>query len=399
MVTQEPTSRMLPKIRRTYVGSALLAFNTALLTCMLLATIHIGLNVVERCRGTTPVYKDAFDLSAFTKVDEATAREIVHEFDVHATGGHESEGIGEYDYQPWAGFAERPFSGKYLNVEERAGCTTRRTSAPDPERAGVEDFVVWAFGGSTQFGFGINDDDTVPSHLQRQLQALLPNRRVVVINHGHGWWYSTQEVVHFLTLLHNDASPQVAIFLDGFNEYYIAWSRREPYYFSSILYDGWESERQRRRYPAPRGAWFQLTPSFPTNRIQRFIRPLESAPPPVPPRFEKVANDPARRLIEVYMTNRRIAVAAGDALGIQVHFFLQPVSAGWRSTPILTEAYDELILEAAAGPTSHLVSLHGVLDGLEQAYVDGIHYNEEGARVLATHMAEQIVKEADHQRR
>ncbi len=151
------TESRFARIRRVYVGTALIFFNTALLLAVLLVTIHFGLNAFEWFRGPNRVYSTQFDLSAFTEADEETALAIVREFDAHAAGRLDRQGLGEYDYQPWVGFAERPFSGSYLNVEERRGYTVQRTSAPEPIREGVEDFVVWAFGGSTQFGFGIND--------------------------------------------------------------------------------------------------------------------------------------------------------------------------------------------------------------------------------------------------
>jgi hypothetical protein len=377
------------RIRRAYAAAAILSFNSVLLLIIVLFALHLALNVFEWYRGPTEVYAPNFDLSAYVEVDEETAREIVREFDLHAAGGHNFEGIGEYDYQPWVEFAERPFAGKYLNVEERAGYTVRRTAEPEPA-AGREDFVVWAFGGSTMFGFGMNDEHTIPSHLQREVQKLRPDRRVVVVNHAHGWWYSSQEVAHFLALLRLEPAPDAAVFLDGYNDVGIMGLGYEPTYYTPVLWDAWEAERRRRQYPAPGGRWFRFTQSFPTIRLHRILRPPSSSPPAVPDRFSGAPQERVERIGDVYRKNRRLGASIAREFGIQPHFFLQPVFERQSLIPIFRRVYPAQISEARSDSSHLFVSLHDAIDGLKKPYLDGCHYNEEASQVLACRMAEYI---------
>jgi hypothetical protein len=386
------------------VGIASTVFDILVLLLLVLLGLHAGLDVYERLRDPTPVYSDKFDLDAYTVADEETAAAIVQEFDLRAAGGLRGQGLGEFDYQPWVGFAERPYSGQYLNVDEYSGYTARRTSPPSQASPEAEELIVWGFGGSTFFGFGMNDDHTPASHLQRELQRLLPSYRVRVVNHAHGWWYSSQEVAHFLALLRIESPPQVVLFLDGVNDVGVVSNGYEPTYYTSVLWDAWQAERHRRRYPAPGGAWLQFTQSFPTTRLQRLLRPtrltLQALTPPLqhPSRFRSRPGEPARRVLEVYRTNRRIAAGIADAFGIQVHFFLQPTSSVRESADreprgVYEIVYNALITEARDSGLPHFDTLHDALYGLDKPYIDTIHYNEEASQILGARMAERIAQE------
>ena len=69
---------------------------------------------------------------------------------------------------------------------------------------------VWFFGGSTTFGYGVEDNNTIPSKFERK-----SNEKV--INFGAGFYYSFQENHLFKKFLKSH-KPKYAIFLDGHNE-------------------------------------------------------------------------------------------------------------------------------------------------------------------------------------
>src|SRR5262249_16264640 len=79
---------------------------------------------------------------------------------------------------------------------------------------------VFVFGGSTTFGYGVPDDETIPAYLQQALRARGIND-VALFNFGVGNYYSTQERIAFLRLLTDGRSPEIAIFIDGINEFNI----------------------------------------------------------------------------------------------------------------------------------------------------------------------------------
>ena len=76
------------------------------------------------------------------------------------------------------------------------------------------------FGGSTAFGIGVPDDQTVASHLQTQLGTARDGREVRVYNFGRGAYYSSQERALFERLIVAGYVPNLAIFLDGLNDFF-----------------------------------------------------------------------------------------------------------------------------------------------------------------------------------
>ncbi len=122
-------------------------------------------------------------------------------------------------YQPFTQFRERTFAGRYVNVSAE-GYRVSREQGPWPP---AEDSLnVFLFGGSTTFGYGVNDDQTIASYLQPFLAEGL-NRDVRVYNFGQGHYYSTQERIQFTELLASGAVPDVALFIDGLYDFYFAF--------------------------------------------------------------------------------------------------------------------------------------------------------------------------------
>ena len=129
----------------------------------------------------------------------------------------------EYVYEPFTQFRERPFKGIYVNVEEN-GFRVGTAQGPWPPDAG--NFNVFLFGGSTTFNYGVSDDQTIASHLQRRLTQARPIKPVKVYNFGRGHYYSSQERVFYNKLLVEGHVPDMAVFVDGLNEFF--YHREEP---------------------------------------------------------------------------------------------------------------------------------------------------------------------------
>lgn len=119
-----------------------------------------------------------------------------------------------YVYEDFVLFKERPFQGKYVNVSSN-GYRFSRNQGPWPLEA--TNLNIFLFGGSTTFGYGLPDDQTIPSYLQEELSKII-NQRVCVYNFGTGYYYSTQERIRFERLLSSGHKPDIVIFIDGFND-------------------------------------------------------------------------------------------------------------------------------------------------------------------------------------
>jgi hypothetical protein len=114
-------------------------------------------------------------------------------------------------FEPFTMIREKAYTGKFVNISKhgyRCGKDVNPWPPPSDKR------VVFFFGGSTTFGFGVPDWQTIPA----QLETMLSND-CLVYNFGRGAYYSDQERVLFEVLLQKH-KPDVAVFMDGLNEFY-----------------------------------------------------------------------------------------------------------------------------------------------------------------------------------
>ncbi|MBX9696871.1 MAG: hypothetical protein K2X53_02175, partial [Alphaproteobacteria bacterium] len=115
------------------------------------------------------------------------------------------------------GFQEKPYKGTYLNVNEE-GYRHIKTQAPLP--LDTQAVNIFCFGGSTLFGYGVADDETIPSYLQEFLHTAHPTKKIHVYNFGNAFYFSSQEKNRFQQLLSKGYIPDIALFMDGLNEFY-----------------------------------------------------------------------------------------------------------------------------------------------------------------------------------
>lgn len=120
-----------------------------------------------------------------------------------------------WKYQPVTGFTETARRSKFVNISE-LGFRLNSSHQPSDESFLSKDTSqerIYFFGGSTTFGYGVTDKQTIPA----QLQLERPDSQV--FNFGRGYYFSEQENHLLDGLLNNGApKPDLAIFLDGLNE-------------------------------------------------------------------------------------------------------------------------------------------------------------------------------------
>jgi len=107
------------------------------------------------------------------------------------------------NYSPFTGWRRKPYSNKAVTVESIYG--TRLS-----ENHEVND-SIWFFGGSTMWGTGVDDANTIPSLYAKKTGA-------TVWNLGESAFNSFQEYVQLSKLLVNNLKPKLVVFYDGINE-------------------------------------------------------------------------------------------------------------------------------------------------------------------------------------
>ena len=121
------------------------------------------------------------------------------------------QGIGQ-KYYPFVEYIERARKGKYINVSDRG--TRCHYSDREACVANGGNQEIWIFGGSTTFGYGVKDNETIPAFLSLKLPG------IKIVNFGAASYYSTIERIRFENLLTELPPPLATVFIDGLNDFY-----------------------------------------------------------------------------------------------------------------------------------------------------------------------------------
>lgn len=373
---------------------AVVTFNSIILVLVVAVLIETVLNWRHQFGGRPAVTPSVdFDLLSFREVDAPTAKAIAMETDVYASSQ-------PFVYNPWTTSMLAPYRGDAINVEDDPVLTHRRV--PPSTKRGVERTVVWAFGGSTMFGWGVDDRHAIPSLLQEELQNRLPGKAVDVVNFGQPYWYSSSEVAGFMALLRSRPAPDAVVFLDGLND--VAWisSGLSVPVMAGQARKAWDRARMNALRELP---WFSVNASFPFRRVldwlvyRNIVKPVQENDG-----YHHPPADAAQAIVTTYRANRQMTMDLCASRGTRAFFFLQPMPwfGAWgegrvnRDFPFgdkakAIEAIQILNAEAEKSTVARFHSLTEVLRSVERPFIDGTHYSDASNRIIARRMAELMV--------
>ena len=296
-----------------------------------------------------------------------------------------------YVYEPFVQHREGALSGRFVNIgAEGFRMSSDQGSWPPSEEA----LNIFVFGGSTTFGYGVADDQTIPSRLQRALSGRSCGRQPRVYNFGRGNYYGEQERVLFQQLLAAGRVPDVAVFIDGLNEWKTA-----PKFTARLDYMLAESRGQ------------LVVRALKTLPIVRLLRALRRGGGGGDTELDGGAErELALRVVERWLRGKRMIEAVAAEFDVLPLFVWQPVptweydmdahrfaveSASTLSRHgSLRQGYEEMnrIRPQALEPSGNFLWLANIQRGRRESfYVDAAHYNAEFSDEIARGIAEFVV--------
>ena len=305
-------------VRTSYRAIAVLLLNTLLMFVLLNFALGGFFYVRDRSKGRLPQ-----PLGSLKYPKEHLAQVYPHMREEEWTALLTETWTLSYEFEPFTHFRESPLTGRYVNVSEN-GFRMNRRQGPWPPTPHA--FNIFFFGGSTTFGYGVRDDETIPSVLQDLLSQQACATPVYVYNFGRAAYYSSQEQILFARLLVEGFTPQLAVFLDGFNELFG---------FNELLADADQHRRlQEPRGPAKPDKLFSMRLEMPLFRATRGARArVERILAPNPPRSSAARQQPdpeaqkvtlARTVLPRYLQNKAFTEAIAARFGIETLFVWQP---------------------------------------------------------------------------
>ena len=143
-------------------------------------------------------------------------------------------------FEPWMQFKNADFIGKYVNIKGPL-----RKTFPDAYYTSSKDTItIFFFGGSTQFGFNVADEETISSQFVKLYKQNFPNGKCIkVCNFGMPFYYSYQELIQMSQLFFSGQKANLVLFLDGLNDFwFVKASYYHQPYFSYILREVFDKE-------------------------------------------------------------------------------------------------------------------------------------------------------------
>jgi hypothetical protein len=312
-----------------------------------------------------------------------------------------------YIYEPYTQFKERQYQGYYVNVDTNGFRATKNQGTWPPQR---EKLNIFLFGGSTMFGYGVADDQTVASYLQESLMTKL-NQDVRVYNFGRGDYYSTQERILYENILVSGVIPDVAIFVDGLNDFY--YNTNEPLFtgrFREFVDKGKGSTSvtdfisKTSLGRAARGLRYRFTNLFQEDLHSE----RQNEKKDVDLNTTRKYADPKTfdAVIQRYLQNKKLIEAASESFDVTPIFVWQPVP---------TYHYDQHYhLFSEGGYGKHSYSQYGyerIAELLQETplgdnflwcadiqknktvplYIDTVHYSDSFSKELAIEIADLII--------
>lgn len=357
------------KLGRFYSGLAILCFTTGLV----LLCINLSAFFLREVRRDIHVAREASTLDELRELYPHLGVEDVSQL-------WEETYDRAWQYAPHVVFKERPRTSKFVNVSAEGF----RYSADRTQSLDASGLHIYVFGGSTTFGYGVDDQSTIPACLQKRLEEQYPKREIRVFNFGRAFYDSNQEMVTFLGLIKNNRVPAVAVFIDGLNEGKRIWYTGEL----SEMFDAYNYDHL--KLPL---AYLQKTSTW--HLLKKLRGSLQKAQ-------SKEADggfaDP-NTIHSRYLKNREIIRFIAEHSGVQTYFFIQPIPgyknafgdhAGWSAeNRRLMHSKLKLLEGTADGKTSF--NLAALLENDEKhPFVDDVHYSPAVCDRFAAAIAERI---------
>jgi lysophospholipase L1-like esterase len=139
-----------------------------------------------------------------------------------------------YRREPFVEFVEKKYPGKYVTISPYG---FRNVKDQETHFLNRNKYNIFVFGGSTTFGYGVNNNETIPSYLQELLNKRY-NNNIAIYNFGCGCHYSSQERIWFEQFIVNGIIPDMVIFIDGLNDFYYSNMKDKSNFSDRIVFIG-----------------------------------------------------------------------------------------------------------------------------------------------------------------
>jgi lysophospholipase L1-like esterase len=284
-------------------------------------------------------------------------------------------------YVPYVEWKREPFRGETTNIGEDGDRVMPPTTTDPLAHARF-------FGGSTMWGKGVDDANTIPAKFNRLHPEL------AVRNHGESGYVSRQSLERLINIVAQSEPTDLVVFYDGCNDFYTL-CRTD----TSLNGHSRENELARKFRP----------PSMTVEALSGALREIifwawgRSLKTTGPGSRCQASAEGAESVARTTVNNWRIAKRVADEAGAEFHAILQPIAVvgkphvdylGYlRDSPAqrlgdYSAVYPHIqrMIREAGEPWMH--DFTDTFDGGEAIFIDACHVNARGNDLMARRMDE-----------
>ena len=308
-------------------------------------------------------------------------------------------------WEPFVYFRPEPFEGATIHVDADG---LRAVWKPPAGRAG-KPVKLAVLGGSSLWGYGARDDETIPSRLARALYERGVD--VEIRNLAQIGYVNTQEVIALARELQTGYRPDVVLFYDGVNDAASAFMSGRAGVALNERNRAFEFNLLQSPVRATAAAFGKVVADSALRRgadavVRRFL-----GGPPTPALPAVAPEDLARGVLDVYETNVAVVDALAARFGFRPGFAWQPslfdkapptplerdeaAKYAWLA-PALKHADAELDRRADLKARPDFLDLRGLFrDAPELVFTDHCHTTEPANAVIADRLADAVRRALD----
>jgi lysophospholipase L1-like esterase len=311
-------------------------------------------------------------------------------------------------WQPYVYFRQKLFRGETITIDNDGVRTTWQSSRQPGDRGERGSVKILTLGGSSLWGWGARDDQTIPSLLARSLHE--KGWRVELKNLAEIGYVSTQEVITLTRELQAGYRPDVVIFYDGVNDTTSALLEGEPGVTTNEI--NRRNEFNLLQSPARMGAGLivKLVKDSGSYRFAQMVRRRlgdESVSDQVTPGTMKVPDVP-EGVVSRFEANVTLVETLAKSFGFRPLFFWQPTvfskpslvpvereearKYAWAE-PFMNHVCDCMRSSTQLKSDAAFRDLSTIFDDTEGlAFIDYCHTTEAANARIASAMAEKVLE-------
>jgi hypothetical protein len=300
----------------------------------------------------------------------------------------EYDHLTEAYYKAFYGWRRPAYHGQTINIDDDGLRRTLRSTA------GSDDRTIAFFGGSTMWGVGVNDDNTIASLFSKA------NPGYAAINFGETGYVAHQSLNRFLERYFQGFHPDVVVFYDGVNEV-ASKCLAENDAFSHLR----ESQIREALQQQRESSYLDLVEPV-RDLIERARRTLDSRQDAAQAYDCDQKPDKAEQVARVLLSDWMIVKKLVEGYGGEFIAVLQPEAYDSRTRlehldldaalgrqyevvyPIIAELREREFPEL----TANFVDLRTAVDGDAHVYIDWCHLSPNGNAIIARRIGAEVAE-------